>query len=125
MLELLRLRARTVNELVEQCRPYFLDEVAYDPDAAAKQWKDRAATAELLRTLRDRLAEVAWDATAMEDALRQLAEARGVGVGKLFQPMRVALTGVAATPGIFDVLLAIGRERSLARLDAAAAHLAE
>ncbi|MEO6447540.1 MAG: glutamate--tRNA ligase [Gemmatimonadaceae bacterium] len=125
LLELLRLRARTVNELVEQCRPYFLDEVAYDPDAAAKQWKDRAATAELLRTLRDRLAEVAWDATAMEDALRQLAEARGVGVGKLFQPMRVALTGVAATPGIFDVLLAIGRERSLARLDAAATHLAE
>ncbi len=42
LLELLRVRARTVVELVEQCRPYFLDDFTYDADAAAKQWKDRA-----------------------------------------------------------------------------------
>lgn len=123
LLELLRVRARTVNELVEQCRPYFLDDFAYQPEAVAKQWKDRLATAELLQAVRDRLATAAWEEKAMEDSLRALGEERGVGAGKIFQPMRVALTGVAATPGIFDVLLAIGRDRSLARLDAAVAHL--
>jgi glutamyl-tRNA synthetase len=52
----------------------------------------------------------------MEKALRSLAEARGVAPGKLFQPLRVALTGVSVSPGIFDVLALLGRERSLQRI---------
>ncbi|HEX4933205.1 MAG TPA: glutamate--tRNA ligase, partial [Gemmatimonadaceae bacterium] len=123
LLELLRVRARTVNDLVAQCHPYFRDDFAYDADAVAKQWKDAAATAELLRAVRDCLAACDWTAEAMEEALRALGERRGVGAGKIFQPMRVALTGVAATPGIFDVLLVIGRDRSLARLDRAVTQL--
>ena len=50
-------------------------------------------------------------------------ERLGVGAGKLFQPLRVALTGLSVSPGIFDVLLVLGRERSLARVDAALAKL--
>ena len=123
LLELLRVRARTVPELVAQCGPYFRDTVTYDAEAVAKQWKDASTTADALQAVRETLAGTAWEAPAMEEALRALGEARGVGVGKLFQPMRVALTGAAATPGMFDVLLAIGRDRALARLDAAIAHL--
>lgn len=123
LLELLRVRARTVPELVAQCRPYFLDDFAYEADAVAKQWKDAPASADLLRAVRECLAASEWSAESMEAALRALGEQRGVGAGKIFQPMRVALTGVAATPGIFDVLLAIGRDRSLERLDRAVAHL--
>ena len=61
----------------------------------------------------------------MEDALRALAERLGFGekAGKIFQPLRVALTGLGVSPGIFDVLLMLGRERSLARIDAAVALL--
>lgn len=55
----------------------------------------------------------------MEVALRTLAEELGVSGGKIFQPLRVALTGLTVSPGIFDVLLYVGRDRSLARLDAA------
>jgi len=46
-----------------------------------------------------------------------------VAGGKLFQPLRLALTGMSVSPGIFDVLVAMGRERSLARVDAAVARL--
>jgi glutamyl-tRNA synthetase len=60
----------------------------------------------------------------MEAHLRRVAEQRGVGAGKLFQPLRVALTGSAASPGIFDVLKLLGRERSLERIDAAVRHIA-
>jgi len=77
-------------------------------------------TAELLDDARDALAATGdWNAGPLEEALRGVAERRGVGAGKLFQPLRVALTGSSVSPGIFDVLMLLGRERSLARIDAA------
>ena len=125
LLEQLRVRSRTIDDVVRQAAPYFGDDVAYDDDAVAKQWKDRAATRELLDATAQRLASLApWTPEAMEASLRELAESRGIGAGKLFQPLRVALTGQAASPGIFDVLVLLGRERSLARLDAATRTLA-
>ena len=57
----------------------------------------------------------------MEPALRELAERHGVSAGKLFQPMRVALTASTASPGIFDVLAQLGRDLSVKRLRAGAA----
>jgi glutamyl/glutaminyl-tRNA synthetase len=51
--------------------------------------------------------------------LRELASELEVGAGKLIHPLRLALTGQAVSPGIFEVLMVMGRERTLARLDAA------
>lgn len=124
LLEQFKVRARTTDELVRQLEPYFVDEVAYDPAAVAKQWKDGTATAELLEAVRERLATLEpWAPESMEASLRSLAESRGIGAGKLFQPLRVALTGRAESPGIFDVLVLLGRDRALARLDRAVATL--
>ena len=60
-----------------------------------------------------------WTTGEMEEALRTLAAERDIAAGKLFQPLRVALTGMTVSPGIFDVLVAMGRELALRRLDAA------
>ena len=128
LLELLKVRARTIDDIVRQAAPYLRDEIEYDADAVAKQWKDRPATAELLAAVGGALAELpAWEPQAMEDALRVLAERLGFGekAGKLFQPLRVALTGLTVSPGIFDVLVMLGRDRSLARIDVAVAQLRE
>jgi glutamyl-tRNA synthetase len=57
-----------------------------------------------------------WDETALETAVRQVAEDAGLGLGKVAQPLRAALTGRTTSPGIFDVLLLLGREESLARI---------
>jgi glutamyl-tRNA synthetase len=109
-----------VGDIVRQAEPYFREEIAYDPDAVSKQWKDPDATASLLGEARERLSALPrWVPDDLEPALRELAEARGISAGKLFQPLRVALTGLTVSPGIFDVLVVLGRERSLARLDAA------
>jgi glutamyl-tRNA synthetase len=109
-----------VHDIERQARPYFPGAIAYDAEAADKQWKDRAASADLLAAARARLAALAdWSAPAMETALRALADERGVGGGKVFQPLRVALTGMPVSPGIFEVLVAMGRELSLTRIDAA------
>jgi glutamyl-tRNA synthetase len=126
LLELLKVRARTIDDIVRQAAPYFQDEIAYDPDAEAKQWKDRPATADLLAGVREALAGLAsWEPAAMEESLRALAERLGFGekAGKLFQPLRVALTGLGVSPGIFEVLVMLGRDRSLGRIDAAVARL--
>lgn len=124
VLELLRVRARLLDEIVDQAKPFFTEFVEYDADAVSKQWRDAAATADILAATHDRLAAVStWEPAAMEEALRALAEERGISGGKIFQPLRVALVGLTVSPGIFDVLQYVGRERSLARIAAAVRYL--
>jgi glutamyl-tRNA synthetase len=123
LLELLRVRSRTIDDVVKQAAPYFGDTVQLDPDAVAKQWKD-PATAELLDDARRALADTPdWSPAALEESLRPVAERRAIGAGKLFQPLRVALTGSSVSPGIFDVLTLLGRDRSLRRMDDAIRNL--
>ena len=57
-----------------------------------------------------------WSAEATEQAVREVAEAEGVKLGQVAQPLRAALTGRATSPGIFDVLVLLGRAESLARV---------
>ncbi len=117
-------RSRTFAEMARLARPYIAPLEGYDAKAARKSWyRDRAGTVELLREVLDGLAGAAWEAEPLEAALRGLAAERGVGAGRVFQPLRLALTGLPASPGIFDVLLILGRERSLRRVERAIVHI--
>ena len=120
LLELLRVRARTIDEIVKLATPYFQDAIEYDEESMAKQWKDRQAAHDMLSAVHTVLEPLTdWTLHGTEESLRALATELGVGNGKIFQPLRVALTGQAASPGIFEVLLYVGRERSLQRLQTA------
>jgi glutamyl-tRNA synthetase len=123
LLDLLKVRARTIDDIVRQAVPYFPGKLTYDPEAVAKQWKDRASTKELLTAARDTISKATWTNEGLESSLRTLAEARGITAGKIFQPLRVALTGLTVSPGIFEVLLAMGRELALQRIDTAIVEL--
>jgi glutamyl-tRNA synthetase len=126
LLDLLRVRARTIDDVVRQAEPFFVETLTYDPAAVAKQWKDTTVARNLLAATRAALIALrAWEPVAMEESLRRLAEAQGIGSGKLFQPLRVALTGRAESPGIFDVLMVLGRDTALARMAAAEQKLTE
>jgi glutamyl-tRNA synthetase len=117
LIDLLKVRARTVLDMVRQAAPFFPGEISYDPEAVEKQWKDREATASLLHAVQDRLATVeVWTPESLEEALRALATERGVAGGKIFQPLRVALTGLTVSPGIFEVLIAMGPALTTKRL---------
>lgn len=109
-------RSKTLVELVQTSR-YFFQRVPIDPKAREKQLQP--ASIELLRELRPQLAE-AKELThaALEPVFQAIVAKHGVGLGKLAQPVRVALTGNTASPGIFEVIAVLGREETLARLDA-------
>ncbi|MEI6668239.1 MAG: glutamate--tRNA ligase [Acidobacteriota bacterium] len=118
LIELLRPRAKRITEFVEKGRFFLADAVEFDPDAVQKHLGTPAALA-LVRAVRECCATVdPFTAAALEPALRDLAAAHGVKPGALIHPTRVAVTGQAASPGIFEVLELLGRERVLARLDA-------
>ncbi len=120
LLDLLRVRARTIDDIVRQAGPYFLDAIAYDPEAVAKNWKDAPATAQVLEATGSALeSSPDWTPETLESVLRSLAEARGIAAGKIFQPLRVALTGLSVSPGIFEVLVMQGRDLALRRIRAA------
>jgi len=111
----LKPRAKNLNELAEnsvflfQSRPLDFDEKASQllagdaPRLLARAWSALYALDE-------------WTALATEAAVRSTAEGAGVKLGQVAQPLRAALTGRATSPGIFDVLVLLGREESLARI---------
>jgi glutamyl-tRNA synthetase len=122
--DLLKVRSRTLAELVDQARAYVGQVPEYDADAVAKHWKDAEQTSQRLEEISRRFAGLdRFEAEALEATLRGYAEELGVGAGKVIHPLRVALTGSGASPGIFDVALLLGRERVLARIGAAVARL--
>lgn len=111
----LKLRAKDLNELAASSL-FYLKLRPIDMDAAAQKLLDAPAI-ELLRRARAALTGVAWTAANVEAAMRVLAEASGLKLGKVAQPLRAAVTGAATSPGIFDVLDLLGRDESLGRLD--------
>jgi glutamyl-tRNA synthetase len=120
----IRERYRLLTDFATLGRPYFADDFEFDAEAVKKNLKD-PALAELLPALADRLeplSDFTHDAT--EAALRQLAEERAVKPGLLINGARTALTGQSVGPGMFDVFVAVGRERACRRLRDAVARIA-
>jgi glutamyl-tRNA synthetase len=115
-----RERVKTLKEMAQASRYFFGAAVELDAKAAAKHLGDEGRA--VLAELRGVLAGAAdWTAAPLNAALNTLATARGIGLGKVAQPLRVALTGNTISPPIDLTLELLGRERSLARLDTALA----
>ncbi len=114
--ELLRPRARLLNDFTTWARAFFSDQFDYDPEAVKKFLKDERLPA-LLTQLAEALAGVSdWTHEATEAALRGLAEKAGVKAALLINATRVALTGQAVAPPLFETMLVLGQDRVLTRL---------
>lgn len=112
----LRERSRTLVEMAQAAAPYVQETVELEEAAAQKFLTPDQVP--VLTQLMDRLAAADFSHTALETAFKALVEEFGLKMGQLAQPVRVALTGRAASPGIFEVMELLGRERTLRRLKA-------
>jgi glutamyl-tRNA synthetase len=122
---LLQTRARSLKDFAGSGRAFFADDFDYDPEAVKKFWKDPGLT-EHLQELADRLSPLdPFDLQNTEHCLRSFADERGIKAGVLINASRVALTGQAVAPGLFEVMVVLGRDRVAARLLRAAAYLRE
>ncbi|MEL6197948.1 MAG: glutamate--tRNA ligase, partial [Pseudomonadota bacterium] len=116
----LKERAKTLIELIDLAY-YILADRPLAPDEKAAKLLTGEAPA-LLRRLTSQLRNAsAWSGNELEDIVRRFAEDEDLKLGKVAQPMRAALTGRAVSPGVFDVMVTLGPEETLARLDDAAA----
>jgi glutamyl-tRNA synthetase len=119
VLDLFRPRAKRLDDFVTQGRFLLTDAIEFDPAAVEKHLRAPGA-AEHLAALDAALAALpVFDAATTETAVRQVAEALGVKAGTLIHAVRVAMTGKTVSPGLFEVLALLGRDRVRARLAAA------
>ncbi len=116
----LKVRAKNLGEVVEGAAFLFAKRPLAMTEKAGHLLEGDARS--ILRNIYDRLrTENDWTSDTLEATTKALAEELGLGLGKLAQPMRAALTGTTTSPGIFDVLVLLGRDEALARLEAQAA----
>jgi glutamyl-tRNA synthetase len=122
VVEALRERGNTVAEIAERAHCYFQEFESYDDKSARKFL--RAGAHKPLETLATQLAQLSnWNESTTQTVVEQVAEQLDIKMGAVAQPLRVALVGRAASPGIGTTLVLVGRERTLARIQRALAYI--
>jgi len=122
VVDTLKPRSKTLVEMADAAGFYFVDTVAYEPKAAAKFLKPAAAEP-IKALIREFAAIEHFSEENLEAAFKTVMQQTGLKLGKIAQPVRVALTGRTASPGIFEIVEIIGRERVIARLEQALAYI--
>jgi len=118
----LKERAKTLAELAESSLYYFTDAVTYEEKAEKKFLTPEKA--EMLDTLASGIESLdPFTEETVEGVFAGVMESTGLGLGKVAQPVRVALTGGTVSPGIYELITALGRERTITRLKAASTHI--
>ncbi|MEU1622307.1 glutamate--tRNA ligase [Streptomyces sp. NPDC005722] len=117
-------RLTVLSDITDNVDFLFLDTPVEDEASWQKAMKDPAAASALLTTARENLAAADWNAEALKDAVLAAGETHGLKLGKAQAPVRVAVTGRTVGLPLFESLEVLGRERTLARVDATLAKLA-
>ena len=117
----LKPRAKTIVELAEKARFYVTPRpIEVASDAAKMLTPEARERLGALAAELGGLGDADWQAAPLDERLREFAEAQGVKLGAVAQPLRAALTGSLASPGIFEVMEVLGREEALGRIEDAA-----
>lgn len=108
-------RSKTLVEMAENALFYFKDDIVYDEKAAKKFLKPSALTP--LKKSADGIEALdAFTEKSLEDVFKQVMAETELKFGKIAQPIRVALTGTSVSPGIFEMILALGKEKTVERI---------
>lgn len=124
LVKLLGERCKTLKEIAESCRYFYEEFDEFDADAAKKHL--RPVARQPLEVVRDKLAALTeWTAENVHHAIQATADELEVGMGKVGMPLRVAVTGTGQSPALDVTVHAIGKSRSVARINKALDFIAE
>jgi glutamyl-tRNA synthetase len=116
--ETLKPRSKTLVEMAENARFYFVEDMTYDPGAAKKFLKPDVI--DLMKDIRDRIGGLmSFTQSDLEKVFLDFIEEKGIKLGRIAQPLRIALTGTSVSPGLFEVMEVLGKEKILRRIDKA------
>ena len=117
VVDLLKARARYLEDFVEYGQPFFVDTVTYDPEAVTKRLLVPGLR-EYVAALKNAYTQLdQFDSDSLERTLRAVAEAQNIKAGILMHATRIAVSGRMVGPGLFEMIELIGRERTCERLD--------
>lgn len=117
LIDLYKTRCKTAAEIAMGLEPFFMPEISYDPEGVEKHLSDERLPA-LIKKLKDDFKRLdGFKASDTERVLRDRAEKEGVKAGLLIHAVRLLVLGKTQSPGIFDVLELLGKEKTLSRLD--------
>jgi len=124
LVKLLGERCKTLKEMAQSCRYFYEDFAEFDADAAKKHL--RPVARQPLEVVRDKLAAITdWTAENVHHAIQATADELEVGMGKVGMPLRVAVTGAGQSPALDVTVHAIGKTRSIERINKALSFIAE
>ena len=116
VLKLMKIRAKTLNELKEACAYFFSDPKDFDENAIIKRWKDKSVN-KLINNFITRLEKLSnWSQKDLDESLRDTAREMAVSAAKLIHPVRLALSGQSHGPGLFELIELLGKMTTLRRL---------
>ena len=116
VLKLMKIRAKTLNELKEACAYFFSDPKDFDENAIIKRWKDKSVN-KLINNFITRLEKLSnWSQKDLDESLRDTAQDMAVSAAKLIHPVRLALSGQSHGPGLFELIELLGKMTTLRRL---------
>jgi len=118
IIEAMKPRVSFVNEFITKCPYFYTEPTEYDEKVLKKRWEEDSP--ELLKKLRDNFAELLNPVKEdFENTLTQTAEGLNIGKGKLIHPLRISVSGVGEGPGVYDIVIIIGKDETLKRIDRA------
>ena len=116
VLKLMKIRAKTLNELKEACAYFFSDPKDFDENAIIKRWKDKSVN-KLINNFITRLEKLSnWSQKDLDESLRDTAQEMAVSAAKLIHPVRLAVSGQSHGPGLFELIELLGKMTTLRRL---------
>ncbi|WP_296330267.1 glutamate--tRNA ligase [uncultured Acidaminococcus sp.] len=122
LVDVVRVRVKTLAEVADASTYFFKDLDGYEEKGVEKHFKPENAA--LLKKCHDKLAALpVFDLATTEQAYHEIADEMGISFGKVIHPTRLALTGRTFSPGMFDVMVLLGREKTLERLEKAIAFI--
>jgi len=119
IIELLKVRAKSLNEFVQQSAYFFNDPESYDERGFKKGWKDESVNQTITQFLGQLIETPHWRKEDVEKEFRVFAESNELGLGKIIMPIRMAVCGTLNGPSIFDILELLGRDTCIRRIETA------